>query len=199
MPVCKFFSSPNGCGRGAQCYFKHVQLGSQEQLDSTMRPPTLPPTYRTTNISPTGPATTPLSAFADPLAEISCRYFKIGGCKNGDKCRFRHDTTGEEEKAHDYIPPQARKDHFEPKSGQHSQDVPKAELSKATESNARDLGEALVRFGPGGNVISVKPAAASTARLQMCNVSCSWYQPSKIATLEFTSSQSMEEAAQKLG
>ena len=33
----------------------------------------------------------------------------------------------------------------------------------------------------------------------MCNVSCTWYQPSKIATLEFTSSQSMEEAAQKLG
>jgi len=199
MPVCKFFSSPNGCGRGAQCYFQHVQLGSPEQLDSTRRPPNLMPTYRTTNISPTGPATTSLSAFPDPLAEISCRYFKIGGCKNGDKCRFRHDATGEEEEAYDFIPPQARKDHSEPTSGQHSQDVTKAELSKATESNARDLGGALVRFGPGGNVISIKPAAASIARLQMCNVSCSWYQPSRIATLEFTSSQSMEEAAQKLG
>ncbi|KAL8836355.1 MAG: hypothetical protein Q9176_006365 [Flavoplaca citrina] len=161
--------------------------------------PNLMPTYGTTNLSPTRPATTPFSAFLDPLAEVSCRYFKIGGCKNGDKCRFRHDTTGEEEKADDFILPQARKDHSEPKSGLHNQNVLNSGLSKATESNARDLAGALVRFGPGGNVTSIEPAAASTARLQMCNVSCSWYQPSKIATLEFTSSQSMEEAAQKLG
>ena len=142
----------------------------------------------------------PMSAFPDPLAEVSCRYFKRGGCKNGAECRFRHEATSEEEKAHDYyILPQARKDHSEPKSGQNNQDIPKAQLSKATESNTRDLGGALVKFSSGGSVISIEPAAASTARLQMCNVSCSWYQPSKIATLEFTSSQSMEEAAQRLG
>ncbi len=198
MPVCKFFSTPGGCGRGAQCYFQHVHLGSQEQLDSPMRPRKIVPTNRTSNTCATGPPITHMSSFPDPLAEISCRFYKFGGCKNGDRCRFRHDATAEEEETHDFIPPQAGKDHSEPKSGQHSQDVPKAELTKATESNARDLGGALVRFGPGGNVISIEPAAASTGRLQMCNVSCSWYQPSKIATLEFTSSQSMEEAAQKL-
>ena len=65
--------------------------------------------------------------------------------------------------------------------------------------NARDLGGALVRFGPGGDTLSIEAAAASTARLQMCNVSCVWYQPSKTATLEFTSSHAMEEAARKLG
>ena len=199
MPVCKFFSTPGGCRRDAQCYFQHVPLGSQGQLDSPMRPPKIVPTYRTTSTSAAGPATTPTSFFPDPLTDISCRFFKIGRCKNGDKCRFRHDATAEEEKAHELIPPQAGKDDSESNSGQYSQDGPKAELTKATESNARDLGGALVRFGPGGNVISIKPAAASTARLQMCNVSCSWYQPSKIATLEFTSSQSMEEAAQTLG
>ena len=199
MPVCKFFSTPGGCGRGAQCYFQHVHPGSQEQLVSPMRPPKIVPTYRTTNTSATGPAPTPTSSFPDPLAEVSCRFFKIGKCKNGDKCRFRHDATAEEEKVHDFIPQQTEKDDSEPKSGQHSQGVPEAELIKATESNARDLGGALVRFGPGGDVISIEPAAASTGRLQMCNVSCSWYQPSKIATLEFTSSQSMEEAAQTLG
>ena len=55
-----------------------------------------------------------------------------------------------------------------------------------------------MKFGPGGDVLNIKPAAASTARLQMCNVSCTWYQPSKTATLEFTSSQSMEEVAKRL-
>ncbi|KAL9130728.1 MAG: hypothetical protein Q9217_001165 [Psora testacea] len=140
-----------------------------------MRPPKIVPTYRTTNTSATGPATTPTSSFPDPLAEVSCRFFKIGKCKNGDNCRFRHDAIAEEEKAHELIPPQAGEDDSEPNSGQYSRDGPKVELTKATESNARDLGGALVRFGPGGNV------------------------PSKIATFEFTSSQSMEEAAQTLG
>lgn len=157
------------------------------------------PTYRTTSTSAARPATTPTSFFPDPLTEISCRFFKIGRCKNGDKCRFRHDATAEEEKAHELIPPQAGKDDSESNSGQYIQDEPKAELIKAIESNARDLGGALVRFGPGENVISIRTAATSTARLQLCNVSCSWYQSSKIATLEFTSWQSMEEAAQTLG
>ncbi|MCJ1252186.1 hypothetical protein MMC30_009426, partial [Trapelia coarctata] len=69
---------------------------------------------------------------------------------------------------------------------------------KATDSNARDLGGALVRFGPGGDVLSIKPAAASVARLQMCNVSCTWYQPSKTATVELTSLERMNEAAGRL-
>jgi len=77
--------------------------------------------------------------------------------------------------------------------------VPKAPPQNAAESNARDLGGALVKFGPGGDIISIKPAAASIARLQMCNVSCTWYQPSKTATLEFTSSEWMNEAAERLG
>ena len=65
---------------------------------------------------------------------------------------------------------------------------------KATEFDTRGLGGALVKFGPGGEVLIVKPAAASAARLQICNVSCTWYKPSKFATLEFSSTQSMEEA-----
>ena len=199
MPVCKFFSTPGGCGRGAQCYFQHVPLSNQGQLDSLMPPPKMVPTYRTTNPSAIRPAITPTSSFPDRLTEISCRFFRIGKCKNGDKCRFRHDATPEEEKAHELVPPQAEKDDSEPIPGQYRQDEPKADLTKASESNTRDLGGALVRFGPGGNVISIEPAAGSTARLQMCNVVCSWYQPSKVATLEFTSSQAMESAAQTLG
>ena len=164
-----------------------------------MRHPNRMSAYKTTTISSAKPTISPMSAFTDPLAEISCRFFKISECKNGDKCRFRHDTRGEEEEAYNCIPPQARNDDFETKSGQRSEDVPKAELSRVAQSNARDLGGTLVKFGCGGSVISIEPAAASIARLQMCNVSCSWYQPSKTATLDFTSSQSMEEAAQRLG
>ena len=71
--------------------------------------------------------------------------------------------------------------------------------SEPENSKNRDLGGALVKFGDGGDVVSIKPAASSTGRLQMCNVSCVWYQPSKVATLEFTSSHSMQATAQKLG
>lgn len=55
-----------------------------------------------------------------------------------------------------------------------------------------------MKFGDGAEILEVKPAVAQTARLQMCNVTCIWYQPSKIATLEFSSSQAMNEAAERL-
>lgn len=100
-------------------------------------------TYRTASTSAAEPATKPTSFFPDPLTEISCRFFKIGRCKNNDKCRFRHDATAEEKKAHELIPPQAGKDDSESNSGQYIQHGPKAELIKAIESNARDLGGAL--------------------------------------------------------
>ena len=145
-------------------------------------------------------AVVPNSATPDPLREISCRYSKIRRCKNGDKCRFRHDAIDEEkEELHDVVHPQAIDCPHEPEFGGNSQQVPNAQLLKVTEPNARDLGGALVRFGSGGSVISIEPAAASNARLQVCTVSCSWYQPSKVASLEFTSSQAMEQAAKQLG
>ena len=192
MPICKYFSSDTGCGRGDQCYFQHVQPGNQNQLNSINHPLNPLPTYRVTASNHGGPVTAPISAFPDPLAEIGCRFFKIGKCKNGDKCRFRHDITRDE------VPLQTSED-VDPKPGQHGRDIPKVEFGMAADSIVRDLGGALVKFGSGGIVVSIKPATASTARLQMCNVSCSWYQPSKPATLEFTSLNAMEEAAQKLG
>ena len=158
MPLGHFFSSTNSCGRGTQCYFQHVRLGSQEQLDLTMQPPNLMPTYRTTNSSPAGPAITLTSAFPHPLIKVICRYFKIGGCKSGDKCRSWHDAIGEEEKGLDYTPRRARQDHSNPMSSRNCQDIPKTEISKTTESNTRDLGGALVRFGSGRNFISIEPA-----------------------------------------
>ena len=198
MPVCKFFNTKSGCGRGSKCYFQHVQPESQEPLDSTMHPPNFMLSWRNPDSNPTAPASTPISSFSNPLAEVSCRYFKIGTCKHGADCRFRHDAISEEETTHDCDPPQPRGDHSKPTLGQDNRDILNGQKLKATESNARRLGGALVRFGSGAEVTSLEPAAASSARLQMCNVSCSWYQPSKIATLEFTSSQLMEEAAQRL-
>ncbi|KAL8927107.1 MAG: hypothetical protein Q9172_001529 [Xanthocarpia lactea] len=164
-----------------------------------MRPPNPPSAYETINNRSNRPATIATSATPDPLGEISCRYFEVGRCKNGDTCRFRHDTIDEKEELNDVVQPQAIDCPHEPEFGGNSQQVPKAQLLKVTEPNARDLGGALVRFGSGGSVISIEPAAASHARLQVCTVSCSWYQPSKVATLEFTSSQAMEQAAEKLG
>lgn len=117
MLVCKFFPSKSGCARGDQCSFQHVQLANQEQLDSAISPPNLMPSCRATDSIPTGLAKTPLSSFPDPFAEVGCRYFKKGACKNGDRCRFRHNTTSEEEIAHESIPQQARNDHSEQKSG----------------------------------------------------------------------------------
>ena len=145
------------------------------------------------------PAPTPSSGSTRPLGLESCRFFKVGACRNGDSCRFRHDATADEA-PDEAIQQRARHKISEPGSGLHEkQEIPKAQPAKSTESNARDLGGALVKFGPGAHVLRIEPAATSTARLQMCNVNCTWYQPSKTATLEFTSSQSMEEVSQNLG
>lgn len=108
MPVCKIFSSKSGCVRGDRCYYQHVQLANQEQLESAISPPNFVPAWRITDSSPTGPAKAPLSGFPDPLAEVSCHFFNIGVCKNGDRCRFRYKATSEEEIEHGAILQQAR-------------------------------------------------------------------------------------------
>ena len=197
MPVCKFFLTKDGCGRGDQCRFQHVQLLGQGQVETTAavrnRKPLsehLAKGWRRGSTESELPGT-------DLTAEISCRYYKRGHCKNGDECRFRHDTPGEELRSHDPVQ-EVGNDFSRLDLNQHSQDAAKLQAPKATESNARNLSGTLVKFGSGGEVLSIEPTAASTARLQMCNVTCSWYQPSKIATLEFISTQAMEDAAKKL-
>ena len=67
-------------------------------------------------------------------------------------------------------------------------------------TDSRDLGGALVTFGPGGEVVDIKLAAATTAsgHIQLCNVSCSWFLPSKTASLAFKTMASLEGAERKL-
>ena len=192
MPVCRFFSSPRGCGRGAQCHYQHILPDTQEQLGSTPHPNlrVAPITKANDNVR-TGFAT---SSFPrpDPLAQIACHFFKIGQCKNGDKCRFRHDI------AEQAVSTPAEESRVVPGSEQNGQDVTRPESSKAIESTVRNLGGTLVTFGPGAEVISIHPTVNSIARLQMCTVNCSWYKPTKTATLEFKSTKLMEQAAKKL-
>ena len=197
MPVCKFFPTKNGCGRGDQCRFQHVQLAGQGQVETTAavrnRKPLsehLAKSWRRGSTESELPGT-------DITAEISCRYYGRGHCKNGDECRFRHDNPSEELRSHDPVQ-EVGNDFSRLDLNQHGQDAAKLQPPKATESNTRDFGGALVKFGPGAEVLSIEPTAASTARLQMCNVTCSWYQPSKIATLEFISTQAMDDAVKKL-
>ena len=197
MPVCKFFPTKDGCGRGDQCRFQHVQLGERDQIE------TATPVWDRKQISKHitrdwrgGPKKSELPG-TDLTAKTSCRYYERGNCKNGDECRFRHDIPSQDSREPDPVQVVGN-DLSKLDLNQHSQDVAKLQPPKATESNARNLSGALVKFGPGAEVLSIEPIAASTARLQMCNVTCSWYQPSKIATLEFISTQAMEDAAKKL-
>ena len=185
--------------RGDQCNFQHVQLADQGPNNPAIGLSTSTPLLRAANSNRVGLVKTPSLGLPDSLAGVSCRFFEQGACKNGDRCRFRHDTSSIEESTHEPILPQVKNDHFDPNSDEHKPHSPKAEPPNINESNARDLCGALVRFGPGGDVLNIEPATASIGRVQMCNVSCTWYQPSKTATLVFTSSQAMEEAAQKLG
>ena len=197
MPVCKFFPTKDGCGRGDQCRFQHVQLVEQDQVETVAPVRNRKPLPKHIMSDWRGDSTKSELPRTDLTAEISCRYYGRGNCKNGDGCRFRHDIPNEELRSSDSVQ-EVGKDFSKLDLNQHSQDIAKLQPPKATESNARDLGGALVKFGPGAEVLTIEPTAASTARLQMCNVTCSWYQPSKIATLEFTSSQAMEDAAEKL-
>jgi CCCH-type zinc finger len=118
MPVCKFFSSKSGCVRGDQCYFQHVQPASQQEFGSAITLPYVSRSWRTAGHGSTAPSKPPASGFPDPVAGVSCRFFASGACKNGDRCRFRHETTSgeeiphevttEEETVHEIIPQQAR-------------------------------------------------------------------------------------------
>ena len=100
MPICKFFSK-GGCARGDQCYYQHVQsAAAQQQVRSVVSPANRALSWRTTRNEETAPARAFLASFPDPVAEVSCRYFSIGACKNGDNCRFRHEATSE-----DTLPP----------------------------------------------------------------------------------------------
>lgn len=87
MPVCKFFSSKSGCARGDQCYYQHglppVNPADRAQSWRKTR-------NESDQIIPAGAS---LANFPDPVAKVSCRYYSIGACKNGDSCRFRHEGT----------------------------------------------------------------------------------------------------------
>ena len=108
MPICKFFSSTSGCLRGDRCYYQHVNPPSQKDLDSTTILPTSMPSRNLNPGSPLRPAKLPLPGSPDPVAGVSCRFFNMGTCKNGDNCRFLHNGAGEDEAAPESIPPQAR-------------------------------------------------------------------------------------------
>ena len=106
MPVCRFFSSQSDCARGDLCRYEHILRESQEQSPLNL------PSWRPTDSIPTRPARAPITDVPDPVAEVTCRFFKQGKCKNGDTCRFRHDSIVEEEHTQDAIIQQVRDHHF---------------------------------------------------------------------------------------
>ena len=100
MSVCKFFLTEGGCRRGAQCHFEHIRLDNQEQSKTSAT--------AIINGFSTEDARKPSTEFSDPVAQVSCRFFKSGTCKYGERCRFRHDETGEEASLHESNFQQAR-------------------------------------------------------------------------------------------
>ena len=95
MPICKFFLTKDGCLRGDKCYFEHAQPGQLGTSQNTAA------TAKTIDEIPRKSSKTPFADRPDPLAKVSCRFFKLGTCKNADECRFRHDTTSEETNPHE--------------------------------------------------------------------------------------------------
>lgn len=111
MPVCKFFSSKGGCGRGDKCFYQHVRPADQQRLDEAMSLPQLIPHWSITNNDPKGPARKPFPGSSlDRVAEINCRFFDRGACRNGDDCPFRHEAAAVAEMEHGTSAQQARKD-----------------------------------------------------------------------------------------
>jgi len=116
MSVCKYFSLTNGCRRGDRCYYQHIQPPDQEDLDPA-RPPLVPlASHAIINGNPIRAAAMRLSGFSAPVAEVKCRFFDLGACRNGKDCRFQHNATGKEEVAPEVAPPQARSSHIVPTS-----------------------------------------------------------------------------------
>ena len=203
MPVCKFFLSETGCFRGDKCFYQHIRPSGEERfalhddVDFSTDVNDLLPKLSITDNDPTRPS--PFQDVYTPVTKVRCRYFDNGSCKNGDACRFLHDTTEAAGNSGASTCSRTEPDQID-HNATFGQEVEKtvAEPRKPIDSNTRELSGALVRFGSGGQVLSIKPAAASHVRVQMCNVSCTWYQPSKTAVLQFKSTQSMNEAMERL-
>ncbi|KAG8533543.1 uncharacterized protein KY384_001283 [Bacidia gigantensis] len=129
------------------------------------------------------------------LASVNCRFFALGRCQKGSQCRFHHADANESKPSEALIQWRTAQDQQqEPNSGI----LPVLELNEKVKSIIKELGGAAVEFGDGAAVVNIKIAAATQARLQMSNVNCTWFRPSKSAMLEFTSVTAMNGAKEAL-
>ena len=186
MPVCRYFSGPGGCKRGESCHFQH------DSQSVTTPSPVENLTYATRRLDldwRTGPNTPQTPVESSSL--VVCRFYVSGSCKNGNDCRFFHppDRTNDGHSVSEKVVSTSDAEPTQPQPEQSQRTV---------DAKTRELGGALVTFGHGAIVCNIETAVTERARLQIFNVTCSWYQPSKTATLVFNSSEVMNEVSKQL-
>lgn len=164
MAVCKYYSSKAGCAKGSQCRFEHVQSENHQQERST------PSSADQKRDEPLDSGSRAGASSQSSDSKISCRYNAREKCLKGEGCRFRHDAkcNGEES--------------------------PKENAPEASQLKSKILAGALVKFDSEGSVLSIEPGPPSGAALDLCKVTCTWFKPSKVAILEFTSIKAMLES-----
>lgn len=193
MPVCKFFAKGH-CARGDTCYYEHVRTSTSQHADRKA-----PPADAASPI--TGRLERPRSSRAETRArpKLPCHFYARGACKNGALCRFEHELSTA--LSSDSPSAQAatsvdvsRTCRFWLSRSQIQEQIPKKSLPLDDSAYRRDLGGAVVTFGPGAAVMEAITSAASAAHLQMCTVGCTWYKPSRHAFLAYNSRASAEAA-----
>ena len=171
MTVCAYFNRPEGCRDGNQCRYEHLAPSKPTTALPNLRPRYIP-TRPQDSASASDLQRDTSRTSKQPKKPKPCPFFALGKCENGFTCRFQH--------------PQP--DQVEGKS----------DKRRLANTDYRNLGGAVVKFGPGAKVLNVKLSANPNERLQLYTVSCSWYPPSKTATLHFQTTQKMSEAAKSL-
>ena len=108
MPLCRYYLSERGCFRGDRCHYEHVNDIKRDQRITTHVTPEAIEEDQEPYIDPLSPSTSShekvnthtrdakVSVFGldKPLSKINCRFYELGSCRNGEKCRFSHGYVG---------------------------------------------------------------------------------------------------------
>ena len=205
-PICRFFATGE-CRNGNSCRFRHESAPNQGGNPDNARNllnelpysgtldvgGLLSPSPRIPTFQGSPAVKPPASAKHNPMAEIPCKFYAEKACKSGKDCRFRHELPGKQP-----VEQHATDHSLVPRLETSLQGLTLSKPSPSQSTISRDIGGARVEFGDGAAVLNVKPAAASDAQIELCDVTCSWDRPTRVVTLEYDTKAVMTDAVDHL-
>ncbi|MCJ1390921.1 hypothetical protein MMC18_003782 [Xylographa bjoerkii] len=129
---------------------------------------------------------------------VVCRFFARGSCARGDTCTYEHISDPDSDDI-EAIPCQYYARGYW-RNGRWCQFEVTSNMKRADdiESCTREIGDAVVTFGAGAAVETIKTSSSTLRYIKKYSVVCSWYKPTQSAILTFSSERHACEAMESL-